>query len=183
MKKILYAMFLLVFTVSCAGRVGKGYLAPHDAHVISGVPVYDDTGHQCGPASLAAVISYWQKKAGAVDILTAEEVGGEIYSSEAEGTLCIDMVFYAGSKGYDASQYAGTEEDLRENVRKENPVIILVDLGFSVYQRNHYMVVTGYTGDGIIAYSGAEEITISYDRLERIWKKTGYWTLLVRPSR
>ena len=53
------------------------------------------------------------------------------------------------------------------------PLIILVDYGFSVYEANHFMVVTGYTKSGVLVNSGKKENQeISEGELARIWKKT-----------
>jgi ABC-type bacteriocin/lantibiotic exporter with double-glycine peptidase domain len=62
------------------------------------------------------------------------------------------------------------------------PLIILVDYGFSVYEANHFMVVTGYTKNGVLVNSGRKENQeILEGELARIWKKTDYWTLVVTP--
>jgi hypothetical protein len=44
------------------------------------------------------------------------------------------------------------------------------------------MVVTGYAANGILVNSGrAENEFIEEEDLLSIWKKTGYWMLVVRP--
>ena len=107
----------------------------------------------------------------------------EIYSPKARGVLTIDLELYGRRQGFEARQYSGSIKDLRQSVDEGRPIIILVDYGFSNLQANHFMVVTGYTADGVIVNSGRHENqSISNKTLENSWKRTGYWSLLLRPS-
>jgi ABC-type bacteriocin/lantibiotic exporter with double-glycine peptidase domain len=144
------------------------------SHVIDNVPFYPQEAYQCGPASLAAVLNFR-----GVDI-TPEDIAAEIFSREAKGTLGIDMVLYAQRKGLGAAQYAGGPDDLKRNIAEGNPVIILVDYGFWVYEKAHFMVVRGYNEDGFFVDSGKEHLKfISHDELTGIWEKAKFWTLLI----
>ena len=59
----------------------------------------------------------------------------------------------------------------------------MVDYGFSLYQQNHFMVVVGYSEQGILAHTGrAKEKGIPWDDFIKSWEKTGYWTLLIRST-
>ena len=72
---------------------------------------------------------------------------------------------------------------MRRLIDEKVPPIILADFGIGILQVNHFIVITGYGPDGVLANTGsAENELISTRRLESIWKKTGYWTLVVRPS-
>ncbi|MBI5665378.1 MAG: C39 family peptidase [Nitrospirae bacterium] len=179
MKKPLFLVLLIAILPGCAGKIANARY-PADARVIHGVPFYEDTSHQCGPSSLAAVINYWQNKSDDPVSVTPEEISSEVYSKGAGGTLGMDLEFYARSKGLEARQYAGSIEDLKKNVLEDTPPVILVDYGILAYQRNHFMVVTGYAGNDIIVHSGIEEKIIRFDELNKIWEKTGYWTLVIK---
>jgi len=50
----------------------------------------------------------------------------------------VDMGLYAEKKGLKAIQYAGSLEDLKRNIDSNYPLIVLVDYGFWVYQKNHF---------------------------------------------
>jgi predicted double-glycine peptidase len=180
LEKPFFSIFLLALLLGCAGKIPDTRY-PADARVIREVPVYEDTGHQCGPSSLAAVINYWRDTFNNPVSVTPEGISSEVYSKDAGGTLGMDLEFYARSKGFEARQYAGGIEDLKKNILEEIPPVILVDYGIFAYQRNHFMVVTGYTGNGIIVHSGSREKIIRFDELKRIWEKTGFWTLVVKP--
>jgi predicted double-glycine peptidase len=146
-----------------------------DLHLVRNVPFFPQEDYQCGPASLAAVLNYQGASA------TSDEVARAIYSRSARGTLNIDMVLYAQSRGLRAAQYKGGLDDLREQIDAGRPLIVLVDYGFSVIRADHFMVVVGYNDEGVIVNSGRQEgAFIAWDDFVRAWEKTGYWTLLVQ---
>jgi predicted double-glycine peptidase len=164
-----FKFLLLVFLYSCATFQGIS-----QSHIIENVPFYPQTNYQCGPASLAGVLNYWGIK------VTPDEIAGEIYSSSARGTLDIDMVLYSMKKGLRASQYEGTIGDIRKNVDSRHPIIVLVDYGFSLIQKNHFMVIIGYNDHGVIVNSGKDSKKfISEKDFLKSWEKTKFWTLLM----
>ena len=51
-----------------------------------------------------------------------------------------------------------------------------------LYQRNHFMVVKGYSASALLVNSGRNESErIANEDLLKVWKKTGYWMLLIKP--
>jgi predicted double-glycine peptidase len=145
-----------------------------DRHIIENVPFFPQEEYQCGPASLASVLNYWGVSS------VPEEIAGTIYSQSARGTLNVDMVIYAQSRGLEASQYRGTWDDLRKEIDSGFPLIVLVDYGFSVFQSNHFMVIIGYGEADVVAHSGKHERkVIPLQDFLKSWEKTNYWTLLV----
>jgi len=181
MKKAFCFLMLSAVLSGCAGMTAESISYPADVRMIQDVPFYEDTNHQCGPSSLASVMNYWQGRNPSLRIVTPQEISSSVYSEGARGTLGIDLEFYAGKNGFKTKEYSGGIEDLKNKINNDVPVIILVDFGAFVYQRNHFMVVTGYGSNGIIAHSGIEEKIISFDELEKIWGKTHFWTLIVKP--
>lgn len=150
--------------------------------LIPGVPFYQQDDFQCGPAALATVMNYWYARLGSKDPLAPGSIGKEIYSPTAKGVLGVDLELYAKRHGFSTSQYSGSLQDLRKLIDEKTPVLILVDFGIGVLQVNHFLVITGYTPNGVVANTGrAENEPISARRLEPAWKKTGYWTLVVKP--
>jgi hypothetical protein len=171
---VFLAVFL--FTCGCATFIGtKAEKWGGEGKIVKGVPFYPQEEYQCGPASLAAVLNYWGVR------VTPVDVAREIYSRSARGTLSIDMVLYAKEKGLNASWYTGGPYDLRRVIDAGLPLIILVDRGFSVLQVNHFMVVVGYNGKGVIVNSGRDEkILVPMNDFLREWERTKFWTLLIR---
>ncbi len=145
--------------------------------IIENVPFYPQEEYQCGPASLAGVLNYWGFN------IPPAEIAAEIYSPKARGTLDLDMVLFAEKKGLKASQYRGSLEDLKRNIDSNQPLVVLVDEGFWVYQKDHYMVVVGYEEEGLIVNSGKERHQLlSLGRFLRSWERTNFWTLRITPK-
>lgn len=146
-----------------------------DAQMILNVPFFPQEEYQCGPASLASVFNYWEVQA------DPGEIGKEIFSKSARGTLTIDMMLYAQKKGFYAEQFKGSLEILRSFIDSGIPLIVLVDFGMSVFQMNHFMVVTGYTNDGLIVHSGkSQNKLLTETTFLSMWEKTHYWTLMIK---
>ena len=167
--------FLLSFLFSCAppSRLPQGI----GSGFIEKVPFYPQEAYQCGPASLAGVLNYWGVK------VSPGDIAAEIFSPRARGTLDIDMVLYARKMGLKATKYRGSWEDLRKNIDSRHPLIVLVDEGFWVYQKNHFMVVVGYEDSVLIVNSGKEKHrSIGRDTFLKTWERTRFWTLRIVPK-
>jgi hypothetical protein len=93
------------------------------------------------------------------------------------------MVLFAEKKGLKASQYQGSWEDLKRNIDSNQPLVVLIDDGFWVYQKDHYMVVVGYAEGGVIGNSGKERHQfIPLNRFLRSWERTNFWSLRITPK-
>ena len=173
------AIALLSAPVCCAT-----YVPAHpDAVTIEGMPFFSQEAYQCGPTALATVMDYWYGKAGTDKRTDPEQIAAAIYSPSAGGVLGLDLEQYARKQGFDTEQYSGSLDDLRRRVDRGVPPIIFVDYGVLSYQVNHFMVVTGYAKGHIIVNSGhRQNQPVSNGELEKIWKKNGYWTLVLKPS-
>lgn len=174
MRKIIL-LLTSAFIFSCAPEV-----ALRGDYVIIDIPFYRQSDYECGPASLTSVINYWNRKRGAEEI-SVEEIINSIFSPGARGVLGIDLEIYARNRGFLTVQKRGSLEELKALIDNGIPPIILVSYGFYVYQLDHFLVVKGYNEKGIIVNSKKPDEFISYRELERIWKRTGYWMLVIRP--
>jgi ABC-type bacteriocin/lantibiotic exporter with double-glycine peptidase domain len=145
--------------------------------MIQNVPFHPQEEFQCGPASLAGVLNHWNIK------VSPDEIASEIYSKSVKGTLNIDMGLYVERRGLKARQYHGSLEDIKRKIDSGYPLIVLVDEGFLVYQKNHFMVVIGYGGEGILSNSGREKHKfIPVKKFLKSWERTKFWTLLITPK-
>lgn len=170
---MVYFLLVILFFYSCSKAAIR--LSP-DTVIIENIPFYRQKDFQCGPSSLASVMNFF-----GLDI-TPDDIAKDIFSKSARGTLTIDMVLYAGKKGLYSYQYRGSWDDLKRNLIKGYPLIVLVDYGIKpFYQANHFMVVIGYNEEGVIVNSDKrEKIFIEKDRFLDLWEKTDYWTLLIK---
>lgn len=177
-RYLLYPLFFLLIPIvllSC--KTPFPVPDPPKDRVIKNVPFYPQEMFQCGPAALAETFNFWGKN------ILPEEIARDIYSQGARGTLTMDMILYSEKKGFAARQYSGSVEDVRKNIDLGYPLILLVDYGFSIYQKNHYLVVLGYTEDGLWVHSGREqEKFIPLKDFLGPWEKTTFWTLQVIPK-
>ena len=145
-----------------------------DSIIIENVPFFPQEDFQCGPASLAMVLNHRGVH------VAPDDIAKEIFSESAGGTLTIDMVLYAQKRGLSAFQYKGSMEELKESIASGYPVIVLVDYGYSLYKRNHYMVVKGYNKHGVIVNSGRnKDKFIAEKDFLKTWEKTNFWTLII----
>ncbi len=175
MKKLFSVIFFSFVLSSCLSTSRIAQTGPSVE-----IPFYRQSDYQCGPAALASVINYWYRKAGLPEI-SIQEIIDSIYSQGARGVLGIDLEIYARKKGFDTIQKSGTVEELKAFINEGIPPLILVSYGFSVYQLDHFMVVKGYNEKGIIVNSKKPDQFISYKELSRIWKRAGYWMLVIKP--
>lgn len=169
----LHALFLIFALLPArAGAAGE----PVKGILIEKVPFFIQEDYQCGPASLAGVLNFWGLS------ITPAEIAEEVFSSSARGALGIDLALYAQKKGFQSDFYRGNTEDLRRQIDSGRPVIVLVDYGFWVYEKGHFMVVVGYDDDGFIVNTGASRMKfIANDDFTGPWRKAGFWTLVIRP--
>lgn len=175
-KKALLAA-VAVFVIGCAGAAVLK--RPAEGLYIEGVPFFAQDEYMCGPAALASVIGYYGAGTDMGD------VAREVYSSKLKGTLPMDLLIYAREKGFEAKYYKGSMDDLRGSLKRKEPLILFLNLGYSFYPVGHYIVAVGMDeGSSVVfAHSGMEkEQAYPISELQEAWSKTGYSTLLVRPK-
>jgi hypothetical protein len=141
---------------------------------VNKVPFYPQVSFQCGPASLAGVLNFFGQG------VAPDEIAEAIFRRDIRGTVTLDMVLYARKRGFFAEWYNGSVDDIRRSVDGRVPLIVMVDLGFSSVRKNHFMVVVGYTPEGVIANSGkAREKLIPWKAFLVSWNRTKRWTLRI----
>jgi len=145
-------------------------------HVL--VPFFPDDTDQCGPATLASLLTYW----GIPSELPA--LKAEMYSPRLRGTLPIDFLLAAQARGLQTEGSSGTLERLKAELDAHHPVVVLLNLGWVVFPQGHYVVITGYDErqQGVYMHSGlARNLFVPYARFFSYWGKTGRWMLRVQP--
>jgi hypothetical protein len=169
-------LVLIMLLCGCASVAGVPDLQGGSSlRIMDNVPFFPQEDYQCGPASLASVLNY------AGVSVTPDDIGKAIYSQSARGTLNVDMLVYAQTRGVEASFYRGAWDDLRRKIDSGFPLIVLVDQGVSLFQANHFMVIIGYGDDSVVAHSGKHERkVIPREDFLKSWERTGFWTLLIR---
>jgi ABC-type bacteriocin/lantibiotic exporter with double-glycine peptidase domain len=170
---------LYLCSVSSCSRGSKelSIIRPSQTVIIEEVPFFPQLDYQCGPASLAGVLSYYGDHVG------PDEIAEAIYRENIRGTVSLDMVLYVRNRGFASKWYKGSTDDIIRAVDRGNPVIVMIDLGFSLARAYHYMVITGYSFKGVIANTGTSpQKLISWEKFMSQWDKTHNWTLLITPK-
>jgi ABC-type bacteriocin/lantibiotic exporter with double-glycine peptidase domain len=172
-------LLCLCLVSSCSiGSKELSIIPPSQTVVIEGVPFFPQLDYQCGPASLAGVLNYYGANVG------PDEIAESIFRENIRGTVSLDMVLYARNRGFASKWYTGKTDDLIRAVDRGNPIIVMIDLGFSLARVYHYMVITGYSFKGVIANTGiTPQKLISWERFMSQWEKTHNWTLLITPPK
>lgn len=142
------------------------------------VPFFPDSTDQCGPSVLASVLGFWKKPE------TPAVLRQEVYRAGLKGSLTVDMLLAAESRGLSADTIDGGLAQAKAELDAGHPLIVFVNLGFRFIPIGHYMVVTGYDDaeQVLFAHSGSKrDRRIPYATFDRQWEKTNRWTLLILP--
>ncbi len=142
------------------------------------VPFFPQDDYQCGPAALAMVLN-WTGVQIQPDALTSQ-----VYLPERKGSLQAEMVAAARRYGRVGYVLRPELEDLLQEVRAGNPVVVLENLAFNWYPKWHYAVVIGYDigRRDIILRSGREKrLALPLRTFEYIWRRGNHWALVVVP--
>lgn len=151
--------------------------APLQAAEIDGVPFIRQGQGTCGPAALASVMAYYGVP---IDLMT---IAKATYTPELKGAIFADLENFARARGFHTEFKQGDLNAIKDSIERGRPVIVLVDLGFWVVSRPHYLVVTAYDDNGFTAHSGYRPAEhFSYRRFERLWKRKGSTYLIVWSS-
>jgi ABC-type bacteriocin/lantibiotic exporter with double-glycine peptidase domain len=178
MGTALLILYLCFLSGCSTGAKELEITRPSQAVLIKDVPFFPQLDYQCGPASLAGVLNYYG------DTVTPGEIAEAIYRQKIRGTVSLDMVLYARQRGFASKWYEGSPDDIVRAVDSGSPLVVMIDLGFSLARAYHYMVITGYSPQGVIANTGTTpQKLISWERFISQWKKTHNWTLLITPKK
>ena len=172
-----FVLFSLIVFQGCAAGPDSvtSEVAPSiGSGKVNEVPFYPQVSFQCGPASLAGVLNFFGES------VTPDEIAEAIFRRDIRGTVTLDMVLYARKRGFFAEWYNGSVDDIRRSVDERVPLIVMVDFGFAGVRKNHFMVVVGYTPEGVIANSGkTREKLIPWKDFLVYWNRTNRWALRI----
>lgn len=147
---------------------------PATSHVITGLPFFPQETYQCGPASLAAVLT----KLG--HPTTPEIIADSIFRRDLHGTLSLDLALYPRTIGMQSRFYEGSVTDLKTAVDDGIPLVAMIDHGIGPISSYHFMVIAGYTPDAVIVNSDRTAGQhLPWDSFLRDWDRAGRWTLRV----
>lgn len=177
--RLLCALFLLV-SAGCSLHSGEELVFPPSGPSrveVVGVPFFPQEQFQCGPASLAMTLTWSGVPVHPVGLRES------VYTPSKQGSLQTAMVASARRHGRVAYELDDPEALMTE-LAAGHPVIVLVNLGLSVYPVWHYAVAVGYDRESgeVILFSG-ETMGRRYSlrTMNSLWARSGYWGLLTMP--
>lgn len=153
-------------------------LPSSDLLVIPGVPEFQaqTRGDDCASVALASLLAHAGFTASPADIDDA------IYEPKLGGSLLPDMERFAASTGAKPRTGRGTLEEVRLLLHAGRPVLVPIDLGWSVWRRPHYVVLFGF-GDGafLMHVRRGETRTMTSSEFDRRWTSMGRLYLYLEP--
>ncbi len=177
---LLLGIFLLL--AACAHRQESRFvpadpsLAP--VHELVATPFFPQRQYQCGPASLATLLTS-QGVAASPDSLLAL-----VYIPDKQGSLQAEMLVAPARFGLLGVRLPPDLDSLLSEVSAGRPVLVLQDLGRGIVPLWHYAVAIGYSleKDEIYLRSGVERRRVY--RLSvflESWRRSDYWAMVVVP--
>jgi len=143
---------------------------------LGGVPFFPDESYYCGPATLAALLTW----SGAPS--TPAELSDELIIPERQGTLAPEMLGAARRAGRLAFKLQPTMAAIERELAAGHPVVALQNLAFNWWPRWHYAVVTGSLPDSdtVILNTGVRQARpVDATVFDRTWARSGRWAAVV----
>ncbi len=142
------------------------------------VPFFPQEDYQCGPASLATILSASGIK------IEPDALVSQVYIPSKKGSLQIEMVAAIRRYGRIAYELKPELIDILKEVNAGRPVLVLENYNAGFSQTWHYAVVVGYdlNREEFISRSGVKRReTLSFNQFEYLWKQGGYWGVVALP--
>jgi ABC-type bacteriocin/lantibiotic exporter with double-glycine peptidase domain len=175
--------WLLVCLSLLPGASAPVALADEPAALWLDVPFVRQEKDGCGSASIAMVMQYWERQLGRPAAADAAEIQRALYSRQARGIYAADLERYFAGHGYRTFAFAGTWDDLQEQIAKGRPVIVALQVARDDL---HYVVIAGLDlqQNVLLKNDPAERKLLKQSRasFEKEWKAAARWMLLAVPQ-
>lgn len=146
--------------------------------LLSATPFFPQTELQCGPAALATVM------VAAGVATTPQALSSEVFLPGRGGSLQIDMLAAPRRHGVLSTRIQPDLSSLLRELAAGHPVVVLLNLGLSLYPVWHYAVVVGYdlpAGDVLMRSGSTELARWPLSTFEHTWSRSGQWAFVVLP--
>jgi tetratricopeptide (TPR) repeat protein len=146
---------------------------------IASTPFFAQKEYECGPASLAMVMS-----AAGVPV-RPEALVEQVYLPARKGSLQVEMLAATRQRGLLAYPLQPSVQALLQEVAAGHPVLVLQNLSLPLVPVWHYAVVIGYDleRNTVTLHSGeTARLEMSLFTFERTWSRGNYWAMLALPA-
>jgi tetratricopeptide (TPR) repeat protein len=174
-------MSVALVVAGCAGSPAlKDTLDPSNADRIelTDTPFFPQESQQCGPASLAMLLSAAGKPTDPADLV------GEIFLPKREGTLSVEIIAAARSRGLLPYTIDPKIAALWNELNAGRPVLVMQNLGLRSWPLWHYAIVIGYDAEKnkVTLRSGTTAVKrMSLRDFDRTWMLADRWGLILLP--
>lgn len=145
------------------------------------MPFHPQVEDQCGPASLATMLS-----ARGLHV-SPESLRGKVYIPGKEGTLTTEMVARARRYGMLVYPLRPELTDILIEISAGNPVLVMQNLGFDWLPRWHFSIVTGFDLDrGVVVLRSGHEAyrEVGFALFLKTWERAQRWAVvIIRPDK
>lgn len=177
----IWLIFLVILPLlpGCASDKTSFHINFGEGRVLEETPYFPQQAYQCGPASLAMLLS-----ASGVET-HPDALAPRTYLPGRRGSLQLELV--AASRGYNRIPYVIDQDisSLVAELRAGRPVLVLQNLGLNILPAYHYAVAIGVLPPGKIVLRSGDKIRLEMD-LEKFlatWKRADSWGIIVlRPG-
>lgn len=160
------AAVLIVTGCGLAGRPAPSA----EMLVIPDVPEFQtqERRDDCAGVALASLLGH------AGIIIAPADIDATTYDPRLGGTLLPDLEKFAAAAGARPQSGRGSMDKLRELLHAGQPVLVPIDLGWSLWRRPHYVVLFGTGNAGFLMHvRHGETRTMTIPEFERRWSPLG----------
>ena len=146
---------------------------------LADVPFFAQDDYQCGPAALAMLLAH----SGVA--VTPQQLQPQVYLPGRAGSLAIEL--QAATRRQQRVPYLlpGRLDALLRELAAGQPVLVLLNPGFSWWPRWHYALAIGYdaVNEEMILHSGRERAShMQLTPFLNAWQRGGNWAMLALPA-
>lgn len=140
------------------------------------VPFFAQEDFQCGPASLAMMLSWSGRRT------APEELVPLVYVPGRQGSFTVEMAAAARQGGRILYPLAPELVAVLHELQRGSPVLVLQNNGIAILPLWHFAVVVGAdpVREKLWLHSGrTERMEITFPAFERTWARGGYWAATI----
>jgi tetratricopeptide (TPR) repeat protein len=170
------ACFAIFFCVLLSGCVARGPVLSSQATELLQTPFFPQDRFQCGPASLATVLT--ASGAG----VTPEELTPRLFIPARRGSLQVEMLAAPRAYARLALPLPRNPEAIVRELEAGRPVLVLHNYGLPFWPRWHYAVVIGYDARNdvfTLRSGGKQRQQMRTRRFMMAWHHAGRWAMVV----
>lgn len=148
---------------------------PAPVHV-AGVPFFPQEDFQCGPASLAMMLSWSGRPR------TPEELAPLVYVPGRQGSFAVELAAAARQGGRVLYPLPPELSAVLHALQSGSPVLVLQNNGLGLLPQWHFAVVIGAdpARERLWLHSGrTERMETTFSAFERTWARGGYWAATI----